>query len=989
MKSYIIILIFLFNISILLKYCNSQVSNGQLYDVNINNIVYDQFGSESYNINYYPTSTNPNYTGDKFYSLDKNRVKAAKVTLTNDCILNGDTASITDCTYTITSQQSGSHNVPNIIPPSDSLLLVKGNVTLVVPSGMTLTISGSPKTIPALVVKGRLLLDPNSNTIFSFYKMQILPNGVFESTPINIKNHTIIATQQIVNDNTAQWDRNDIPSILSIDGNVTIRGFDSSSTWTGYDTTNRTTFIRSFPFTNDRMPIIKLGGPKDTYGTEQYKLHNYYTNMMKETSSDKYSYDLTSGTATGFILINPYNKNVWIKGIGKCSMVFTGSSTVDIKNSVFYDFGHTTSSPLDEINNIPNRYPITLYHNKKSVNIENNCFLAAIHSGTPQQSLTPRSFIGAIRSFGNIIGNSFVLKDSPDRLSMSGISLLYGTEQFKINFNSFISFYSNTSTVEPRVQYPDNIDYINSGIISTSPYSFYESNIFEGRFKGGSFHIIPLQSRSSLASLNSDKLLGIYNGNDQSNLNGKVSNSIWNKVIFKDNIFFGETEFRVTYSMSLQPPIKINFLRGWHINQRPSMTLPPNEANVDYTYDSSLVQYDLYTIRKNFGETNNLKGKCNSVSIKNANFSSSYRFFSDSFKCNYISIVDSKFTHMIHVGNSTTTFIKRFANQVYLSNVNGTRTHRLSGLLAMLYPFYQLSPMSIINPPLPFNSINITFIPNFDSIIINKTQILETIIDEQFQNNSIIDPLDNPIHSKFVQFPQNANGPYTVVLSTKTVLSNTTGYEFLAVGSYFAGTYIVDNRANNFYLGIDLSPPPMVGNEPQLPRALSIFGNQWTKCNWIQSLNKCTTTGLFTPNSSMIITPSEITEIDEISMITSYLGNDITNNIPSTVNISLAGPHQYKFYLYSYNSDWTDSIVNPIPSFSIKINDNYQEPITRLAPTYLTYKKYGPFYWNNLNSTEQILSIKWANDNIKYSIPLSGIEIYSSIQTSFQIPITP
>ncbi|KAM9987486.1 hypothetical protein ACTFIZ_005208 [Dictyostelium cf. discoideum] len=988
MKSYFIILIFLLNFSIFFKYCNSQVSSGPLYNVNINNIIYDQFGTESYNINYYPTSTNLSYTGENFYSLDKNRVKAAKVTLTSDCILNGNTASITDCIYTITSQQSGSDNVPNIFPPSDSLLLVKGNVTLVVPSGITLTISGSPNTIPALVIKGRLLLDPNNNTTFSFYKMQILPNGIFESTPINSKNHTIIATQ-IINENTAQWDRNDIPSILSIDGNVTIRGFDSSSTWTGYDPKNGTTFMRSFPFTYDKLPIIKLGGLKDVKGTEQYKLNSFYTNMIMENTNNKYAFDQTSGTDTGFILINHYNKNVWIKGIGKCSMVFTGSSTVDIKNSVFYDFGHTTSLPLDENNNIPNRYPITLYHNKKSVNIENNCFLGAIHIGTPQQSLTPRSFIGAIRSFGNIIGNSFVLKESLDGLSMSGISLLYGTEQFNVNYNSFISFYTSTSSILPRGQYPDNINYINSGIISTSPYSFFESNIFEGRFKGGSFNIIPLQSRSTIASLNSDKLIGIYNGFEQSNINDKVSNTIWNKVVFKDNVFFGESEFRVTYPMSIQPPIKINFLRGWHINQRPSVVLPPNEANVDFTYDSSLVQFDLNPINKNFGETNNLKGKCNSVSIKNSNFSSSYIFFSESFKCNYISIVDSKFTHMIHVGNSTVTFIKRFANQIYLSNVNGTRIHRLSGLYGRLYPFFQLSPMSIIDPPLTQNSINFTFIPNSESPTINRPSILETIIDEDFQNNSNIDPIGNQIHSKFIQFQQNANGPYTVVLSSKPIFPNITGYEKLDVGPYFAGTYIVDNSANNFYLGIDLSPPPPPPPISSPPRSLSIFGKQWTKCSWIQTLNKCTTTGVFTPNSSMTFIPSEITENDEISMITSYLGNDITNNIPSTVNISLAGPHQYKFYLYSYNSDWTDSIVNPIPSFSIKINDKYQEPITRSAPTYLTYKKYGPFYWNNLNSTEQILSIKWANENIKYSIPLSGIEIFSSIQTSFQIPISP
>ncbi|KAN0034345.1 hypothetical protein ACTFIV_000848 [Dictyostelium citrinum] len=141
-----------------------------------------------------------------------------------------------------------------------------------------------------------------------------------------------------------------------------------------------------------------------------------------------------------------------------------------------------------------------------------------------QQSFIPRSFIGAIRSFGNII------------------------EQFNINFNSFISIYSYTTAPSGR-EYPDGINYINSGIVSTSPYSFFELNIFKG--------------------LNSDKLLGVYNGYEQSNSNDRVSNSIWNNVIFKDNVFFGESEFR------------------WHINQRPSVILPPNEANVGHSYDSS------------------------------------------------------------------------------------------------------------------------------------------------------------------------------------------------------------------------------------------------------------------------------------------------------------------------------------------------------------------------------------------------------------------
>ncbi|EAL72712.1 hypothetical protein DDB_G0270724 [Dictyostelium discoideum AX4] len=200
------------------------------------------------------------------------------------------------------------------------------------------------------------------------------------------------------------------------------------------------------------------------------------------------------------------------------------------------------------------------------------------------------------------------------------------------------------------------------------------------------------------------------------------------------------------------------------------------------------------------------------------------------------------------------------------------------------------------------------------------------------------------------------------------------------VGSYFASTYLLDNNANNFYLGIDLAP-----SDSNAPRKLSVNGKDCTRCDWIQSLNKCTTSGMFSLSSVDIPFGTGSGGQDEISMIKTYLGNDVTNGIPSTLNISLAGPHSYKFYLYSFNSDWTGSIISPIPLFSIKINGKYQEPITR-APTYLQSKRYGPFYWNNINSNEQVLSIGWANDNIKYSIPLSGIEIYSSIQTPFSIP---
>ncbi|KAM9961996.1 hypothetical protein ACTFIR_004875 [Dictyostelium discoideum] len=612
MKNYLIIFLFLLNLSIFFEDCNSQTSNGELYNDGLIDVIYPD-GQDNYNfkVNYFPTSINSNYTGENFLSLERGKfINPKRIAL--NCTLIGALAKIEDC---------------DLIgpPPLNSDIT---NSIIILP-GMTLTIASSIKNIPIIVIYGRLLLDPNYNVTLSFYKMQISPYGTFESSPNQGVNHTIIVEKPL-NPAINKWDRKDIPSILCLGGKVTIKGYDSSSTWTGYDRINQTAFIRSFPFTNNGLPIIKLGGQRNMMGIEQYSLDTYYTKMAKDDNFGKYAFDSMQTPHTGHVLINPYNKNVWIKGIGSCSMVFTGSSTVNIQNSVFYDFGDTTSSPLNQTNNIPNRYPITLYHNKKSVNIENNCFLPSINS--PQKSLTPRSFIGAIRSFGNITGNPFVLSESSNGMAMSGISFLYGTEQFSISYNSFISIYSNTTSVPSNRQYPDNIDYINSGIISTSPYSFYESNIFEGRFKGGAIHIIPLQSRSTIAGLNSDILLGVYNGYEQSNLDDKVSNSIWNKVIFKDNVFFGESEFRVTYPMSIKSPTKINFLRGWYINQRPSVTLPPNEANVDYSYDGSLVWFRLRPLALAPTETNNLSGRCNSVSIKNSDLSSSYKFFSDSFR---------------------------------------------------------------------------------------------------------------------------------------------------------------------------------------------------------------------------------------------------------------------------------------------------------------------------------------------------------------------
>ncbi|KAN0008971.1 hypothetical protein ACTFIU_008858 [Dictyostelium citrinum] len=166
-----------------------------------------------------------------------------------------------------------------------------------------------------------------------------------------------------------------------------------------------------------------------------------------------------------------------------------------------------------------------------------------------QQSPTPRSYIRAIRSFGSIIGDSFILAESK----------IEGTV-YSMGYHYYIAF--------------------NNSIL--------------------------------------------------------VTNSIWNKVLFKDNGFFGDSEVRPTYPMSIQPTIKISFLR----------------VDSDLSTSSSL--------------------------------------FSLTFKCNYISIINSNYKANLYDGDDGANFFKRYTEQVYFSNVNGSKdTHSLLKI-NQFAPFFQI-----------------------------------------------------------------------------------------------------------------------------------------------------------------------------------------------------------------------------------------------------------------------------------------------------------
>lgn len=891
-----------------------------------------------------------------------------------------------DCTiYTNTD-----FTIPGFITPAlnrtDNPLtqISNYNSVLIVPYGITVTISGPTQPILTLLVKGKVLLDPTVRTRYWAGKTIIFPTGVFESAPTSLTfNHSInfLGTNSW---NYPEWDPLQTSTFISLGGNVTLIGLNSDSMWTGRNssfTSYGGTFLNTpFPFDTANEPVFKMGGTRDTFGNINYVMNNYYTSFSPSTGQN--FLEDTSFAGAGYILMRPFTKNLYITGSSNNSMVFTLNSTVNIQNCVFFDVGHTSPELLDDNiisstysvtkkgKNIPDRYPITLLHNKVAVNINNNMFMPKGDYSYRSLSSIPRAYIGAKRSFGNIMGNAFALQSSS-----SGIALLYGTEQFNIKLNSFISLYTDTSSVSTYRSYPD-IDYLNGGIVTTSPYSIYEKNAFEGNFKGGAMQIIPIQSRTSIAGLSTDILLGSYAGLSQDNTADYKVNSIWNNVVYKENFFAGEAEFRVRYPFTAQPPLKINLSKGWFIGQKASSCLPANQANIELSYTTPYIASTL-SINDKYGSpmnTSTHNGKYNAVSIVDSTSIASYAFFFDSFTCDYISIKDSLFSHFY----SSPNFLKKFTNQLYFSNVNGTKLAR-NYSIQNFFPFFNLSPTT---NSLSGNQMLLEFMPNFDYLGANG-QAVSYSVNEAIQNTDTFSTSNLVVNSsmvnKTINFPL-ANGPYSVFVSAKQFLGGTL---YTDCGPYFAHTYVIDSNVPNFYLGVDLSDIT-----ESTSRALSIFGKQWTKCGWISGI--CSTTGSKTRVSP---TPSTVTEsdgtirsaVDEVTMLTSYVMNDVTLGIKSSVSITLTANKLYKFFIYSYNPTFTGTMVDPLPLISIKVNGKYQEPYSRLTPQYQKYQKFGPFYFNS-NSTSFVLEIEWASNNLKYSIPISGIEIYSNIATPYGIP---
>ncbi|EAL64481.1 hypothetical protein DDB_G0285893 [Dictyostelium discoideum AX4] len=357
----------LLTFSIILKYSYCQ----EIYTFDWSSPRVNINGHSHFKVDYYPGTTNANYKGDFFPDVESNP-NVKKYYFTADCTIDSNT----------------DFSIPGFITPALNKtdnpfpLITNYNSVLIVPYGMTVTISGYIQPILTLLIKGKVVLKPTVVTRYWAGKTIIFPTGVFESAPTSLAfNHSIKFYSPSYWE-FPEWDPLQTSTFISLGGTVTLTGLNSDSMWTGRNssfTSYGGTFLNTpFPFDTANKPVFKMGGTRDTFGNINYVMNNYYTSFSPSTGPN--FLEDTSFAGAGYILMRPFTKNLFITGEANCSMVFTLNSTVNIQNSVFFDVGHTSPELLDDNiisstysvtkrgNNIPDRYPITLLHNQVDKN---------------------------------------------------------------------------------------------------------------------------------------------------------------------------------------------------------------------------------------------------------------------------------------------------------------------------------------------------------------------------------------------------------------------------------------------------------------------------------------------------------------------------------------------------------------------------------------------------------------------------------------------
>ncbi|EFA85869.1 hypothetical protein PPL_01101 [Heterostelium album PN500] len=887
---------------------------------------------------------------------------------------------------------------------------------LIIERGGRVKFNNSPypvKTFMAIIVQdgGVFELDPTLNVEFQTAMIVLYPGSTFISNPQPNVNHIITPSYPFYTGyfQYREFDPFHVASFLCVGCNISIvssRGaanipasFASQTDGVQY------CISKTYPTFNWTNPILnndKVGlvlpsnGDLNSLSVANISYNVKYAPQCQEyyfpspvasipAFSGPVDYDPTNVQGVNFIYSLETSSNVNIYGYNaqQAQLVFVGNATVLLNGAVFDKLGTTNNSVLDDTtwdgttlkigNNIPDLYPITLLHVTNYVTIINNVFKDSPVSTSAYYGFTGSRFlIGAKRSFGTINNNAFLLR----RPESTGIGFLYGTEEFDVSFNTFTTPYKGVLNQSSFGVYPD-VRPGNTGIYTVSPYVSLTNNSFQGAFQGAPIIIDPLPNRAQLTGISIEPLIGKNAGQFQNN--SQPVYMTWNKFLWsgmEENRFYRTALPAINNYQNNPPPLTLRLSKSvfYKCQSFNFKTKANTFFNYELVFDQSLITgFFTRLMGLSLVDSNNVfVGSYRGLTFVNSNMTMSFNQLTNSYFRDLIHVENSLFTSNI----STTAQIQNYSPQVVYKN----------------------SPLSYGDAS-GYNTVSVFKVLPDPSIPITQASFAYTVIYDQYNTylvNISVDGVPVITNQTFsncisitvpITIPNFTPGLHKIEMSSSPTIKNYNGYFYRYSLSHKAGVVTNYNvQFNyNFYLGIDLN-----GNFTTRKTPLPIFGQQWTRCQWVSdicqisggSYSKFDTKPSTITNGSIVVSDS-----DTIDMLTTYYGNSTGQGSSITINLQ---PGYYQLFLYYANPtnvqpQYTQS--TSLPRFSVTINDQFVTPLTRTFANYQQYQRTSEYLIDNSGSSMKSYKIQWGYNGM-YT-PLSGVEIYSSLTTPYPIPNDP
>ncbi|EFA85861.1 hypothetical protein PPL_01093 [Heterostelium album PN500] len=968
-----------------------------LYNFDLSDIV-EIAGLSYHRLNYFPDVTPTQYT--YFPHLEGYMAFSNKIFTLNKSI-----------SWDVYSSQ------PDIYPPMTSNCgIITSNCgfnLLVIENGGILKYFNTASSNMAIVVKagGVIELDPQKNVNFVTSMLVLYPGSTFISHPSSTVTHTISPSFPTFSGPTLWRERDpfQVSSFLCLGCTIDILSSRSAqgvpASFVGLADGIKsciTTTYPNFDWTNPIANNGKTGLVPPVIGNDSLLLltsipGNYlYTPACKEPYIDDApvlpAFTMSPGNdpnimGANFIYTFENSSNVNINGVGiqRSSIFITGNSSVTISGATFDKIGSTDTSPFDDTtwdgatllvgNNIPDRYPITLFQVTNYVTITNNVFRDAPVNSTLYTS--PRFIIGVKRSFGTINNNAFLLR-TPEA---TGIGFLHGTEEFEVSFNTFSTpILGNISQPDYGI-YPD-VRPGNTGVYTVSPYITLKNNSFQGGFQDASVIIEPLTNRVQLTGMNTEPLIGKYAGQFQNN--SQPIYTLWNQFLWsgmEENKFFRTSFPRIKNYPASSPSLTLRFYNSifYKMIGANFRTTKATVFNYDLVFDQSYITGFFSRLQGiiNIGPNNVFVGNYRGLSLINSNVSMAFNQLANSYFRDIIHNENSLFTSNI----SLPTQYQNYSPQLALKNSPLSYCDDTGSTTVSVFKV-------LPDPSIPLTQPNFTYTIIYDAY--NTYNISVTVDDIPVITNVVYN--NTRVANVAINITNFTPGYHKVMVTSFPLLkryggTTPNGYNYRYSLTYQANVvsnYLVVPKLN-FYLGIDINPD-IDSRKAHLP----IFDQQWTRCQWVSDI--CQISGgtyskFDNPLPSITDGVTTVTNGTTINMLSTFYGN--SNGQGSSITINLQ-PGYYQLFLYYANPtnvqpQYTQS--TSLPRFSVTINDQFVTPLTRTFANYQQYQRAPEIIINNDGSSSKSYKIQWGYNGI-YT-PLSGIEIYSSLSTPYPIPNDP